>query len=454
MNKIKKIFRSSQISYVLLFFVMLMITLPKSINFRDDAFFGDFSNMTGQARLLYFLNYRYMTWTSRIFIEAALSLFARDFHLLWKILDSLVYVILAISIKKVFTSKENANNKYIDYGIVLFVVLFPQTLMYSAGWIATSLNYLWPVTFGIVALIPIRKYFDKEKISWIEYLIYIVAMVFAANQEQVCLILLTVYIIFSVYFIVKKEKCIFCLVMLFISILSIVNLFVCPGNSVRSAQSIWMCFIDYNMYNIIDKSITSIIQLMRYYMFYFCWLYIIFSAIICVSIYKKYEDILYRVISIIPLIMGVAFTIFSNIFRVISINFVETFSVIDKNEIYINFENFDTILTYIPLLITILTVGCIVISIYLLFKDDMKKLIIASLVLGAGICSKLVMGFLITMFESGDRTWFILLITTLILNILLLEKVDEKQKKQIVNMLAVIAIPIIINNICLVLSIK
>ena len=79
------------------------------------------------------------------------------------------------------------------------ILIYPIVLMNGAGWAATTINYMWPLATGLFALIPIRKIWDEEKIKFWQYPLYIIAMIFATNQEQVCAILLGTYLLFTVF---------------------------------------------------------------------------------------------------------------------------------------------------------------------------------------------------------------------------------------------------------------
>ena len=78
--------------------------------------------------------------------------------------------------------------------------------MNSAGWAATTVNYMWPLATCLYALIPIRKIWDGEKIKFWEYPLYIIATLFSANQEQACCILVGTYILFTIFMIIKNKK--------------------------------------------------------------------------------------------------------------------------------------------------------------------------------------------------------------------------------------------------------
>lgn len=92
---------------------------------NDDSWFA---TQLDDYNLIDFLTYRYQRWTSRLSIEAVL-------------------VILALSL-----------------------FLLPINQLCSAGWISTTINYLWVITIGIYTLIPLCKWLKEQKIHIYEYI--------------------------------------------------------------------------------------------------------------------------------------------------------------------------------------------------------------------------------------------------------------------------------------------
>ena len=72
----------------------------------------------------------------------------------------------------------------------------------SAGWIATTTNYLWPFTAGLLAFYMLDKYFfdnkenNKKKLY---YMLYISLVVYTVSNEIFALLYLASIIIYAVY---------------------------------------------------------------------------------------------------------------------------------------------------------------------------------------------------------------------------------------------------------------
>ena len=127
----------------------------------DDTVFLAYSQEEGFS-LLPWLAERYMTWSSRTAIEAVLMVMVNLPAVVWRIADSFVVVIGAAALTRLLEKREY--REYYSFFISLMFLALPYSYMSLAGWIATSMNYMWPLAFGLVAVYPIRKSIDGGKI--------------------------------------------------------------------------------------------------------------------------------------------------------------------------------------------------------------------------------------------------------------------------------------------------
>ena len=236
----------------LVFSVFLLKHAMIDLNLGDDLVFRPFFTEMG---LFEFVKLRYMTWSSRILIECVLVCLLQFSDIIWKILDSLVFVLAFYSIIKLL----NAQNKISICVITFFLmVTFPFDYFGSAGWGATTLNYSWPLAFGLYSLCKLKDFtLNKYDMNFL----WILALIFAANQEQMCSILFGFSIISFIYMYFKKKKFnIRYFVYLVIVILSLISHIICPGNAVRLAQEItswYPTFCDLSIFTKISLGVLS-----------------------------------------------------------------------------------------------------------------------------------------------------------------------------------------------------
>ena len=311
MEKIKKIFNRKTYPFIILFLAMCIITLIKPLDFGDDVAFANVlvkgtEQYSGTSNIFEYLGIRYNTWTSRVIIEFFLVLFTYKLPLLWKLIDPFIYLLIAYSIKRVFLKDKDEKLSWILVFLILMITI-PVTK--EAGSIATALNYIWPIAFGLTSLIPIRKAIDSEKVRWYEYLIYIPMTIFAVNAELVGACVLTTYVIFTIYLAIKKKIKPIIAVLLIVSIITMIFTFTCPGNKIRTERVIESKFNEFENLTFVDKFVIGLLTEMDQYIMIFSPFYFIFTLIMMITVFKKHDNVLLKGISAFPFVLGIMFTI-------------------------------------------------------------------------------------------------------------------------------------------------
>jgi hypothetical protein len=457
-DKFKKIINSKTVPFIILFLVMLCVNIFKSTVTNDDVWFASITKGTinpSITSMTEYMKWRYNTWSSRLLIEFFLIEFSMNFAILWKVFDAASFAVLAYGIYRVFVSKTAKQNSVIKWLIVFFVIFIPQELLSSAGWIATSLNYTWVVALGMISLIPIRKVLDEENFKWFEIIIYILSIIYATNSEQMCLVLFTVYLIFTIYFIVKKKINPIVVVLFLITICSLIYILTCPGNSARTDVEIEVYFKDFANLTFIQKLEISATSTMQYYIYNFNMIYVIFTLILMITIYQKYKNnLLFKAIAVVPFLFGISFNVASNITQSLFPNTYNLIANLDFNSsYYITSENANILKSYLPLLISCANLVLLFVTVCLAFGKS-KKTIIAVLCIGAGMCTRILMGFMPSVFVSGNRTQLIFLISMIIISVLLLEDKKEENLKKYINILLPFIIFTLINDVVLSIEIR
>ena len=196
-----------------------------------------------------------------------------------------------------------------------------------------------------------------------------------------------------------------------------------------------MHFVDYKMLNIVDKIAIGIGALLQEYIIRFHPIYVAFTILLAIPIFKKHTSILYRAIAVFPIFMGIAFniggTVCSSVFerlRTAFLIFQEEYAVL------IHFGNFDQIITYVPFFMSLVNIGCLILAVYIAFGNTRKSML-AFLTISAGLCSKFIMGFVVTVFVSGVRAQFLMIISMIIVSVLLLDGKKEKYLRNISTVL-------------------
>ena len=279
--------------------------------------------------------------------------------------------------------------------------------MCEAGIAATTLNYLWPLSFMLFSFIPYKKIYYNEKINKKSLPFYIIAIIYSCNQEQCVCIILAVSFIFFLYSIKNNKAKWYSILLLLISLLSLIIIINCPGNSIRAISEMSVWYPDYINANFLDKIILSVISTSSIIISYF-FVIDILSYILFILVMKKVKKI-------IPKILG-----FSQLVLFICLSLLRIYSVIFRKKIII-FDYY----TNVGHIININTIFTFIIS--------LSVIIIITLLIGYG--TRLMMGFSPTIFASRNRTAIFLYFSLILIIIYFFNKYKElfgnKEKKLI-----------------------
>ncbi len=422
-EKISKVLKNGRSAIIALFLLELFLTFFVTPNKYDDKTFLE--SVTGTSIISY-VKPRYYTWTSRFLIEYVLCGVLKISKYLWILIESFMVALAGYSISKIFV-KDNKNENNIM--LIFMILAYPITIMNSAGWAATTVNYMWPLATCLFALVPIRKIWDNEKIRFFEYPLYTLALIFAGNQEQTCAILCGTYILFTILMIIKNKKVHpYMIIQTILIIASIVFILTCPGNYVRNEQEIQELFKDFRTLTILDKISLGFTTAMGVIINQSSMVYLILTLIIAVYIFSNYKEKLYRVIALIPFLSICLLGIGKNVISAF-LPFISSFrNLIVGEQMMLNASNINNLLSVFPLIFAFINFICIALSILLIFKNLKNN--IAILVFLVGLASKIIIGFSPTVFSSNSRTMIFFDFSMIIISILIWQQLIKKSDKR------------------------
>ena len=435
-DKVSKIIKS-KFFFLLIFFVLILF-VHQFFEFSNDdiSFFGKALN---DYSLFEYIKLRYNTWTSRILIESVLINISRNIHL-WRIANSLVICLLVYSIEKLFIGTGKIKNLFL---VSLLFLLYPYYQMAEAGFAATTINYLWPLTFLLFSFLPLRDMYDQKDINKKMLPLYLMALIFACNQEQTVCVALIVSIISLIYCIKKNKNKLYSLLMMIIALFSLGFILSCPGNDIRNTIEITNCYPDYINADWLDKTYLGIVSTCSILIsnFSIIWL---FSFTILGAIILEKSKISIKLLGWLQFIIITIISIFRIyvIFKCDNILDAYTYGIFWYHTEVGNVFNF----SLTNLLVLGLCLGMVLIYIILLchlFKEK-ANFIILILLIGCG--TRLIMGFSPTIFESGSRTTIVLYFSLLVIILFLWIKYKKICPKWIEKLFYILLIIFIIIN--------
>ena len=420
MNIIRQLFNNSKLASLivtyLLMFALFFIAHINLVYYGDDYVFRDLLEENG---FIGTLSLRWETWSSRLIIESILLLVTQNIWI-WKILNSIMLVILVHALSRLSFINITVGNLIFTF---LLVHLYPFIDMYSAGWMATTVNYLWPLTLMTVAFIPLRELIaENSTIKKKPLFICTICAIIAANHEQAAFIMLLVgFLSFGYIRLIKKTKSFYPLVLGTIAFISVLIISICPGNQIRTTTAIINCSPNWPHWNLIDKMFiaiqtTSAIILNNTYI-----LLIALSLFFAIGLYRKklsFDSILlfsfYAVLIATRFICNVKGTIIKPLFS------------FQPNETNLYFPVVSSILLFLLHFTALFSFPYLV---WRIIGNDSLPIVVLLLI---GIASRLLVGFSPTFLASGNRTmifyYFSLLYTIIYFTILIIEHKDSIYK--------------------------
>ena len=362
-----------------------------------------FRNQLDTYSLKDYLTIRYHVWSSRIVIEAVLVYVSR--HLvLWKVLDILAWMLFVILLAAAIPGEKRER---INWLVVSLVLIYPLKDLDTAGWIATTTNYIWPLALGMFALTGVSFVLQEKKVPLPLFLLSLPAMLYAANAEQMCAVICGICFIGILYciFFAKRNVSTWwqLIVWLLFGVAQLVFILRCPGNSVRTTEEIRQCMPNYKNYNLIDKAQLGFVDTVHHMISSENLLFLMFAVILMILVFLKTKELLFRLAGVLPVMWTVLLTFFGDAFER---NFVKLSSLFNLNDI-VNGSNYQLAYSYLPLLAYALVLLCVLVSVSMISTSWTEFLGYVCL-LGIGFASRVIMGFTPTIFVSQERTFLYL----------------------------------------------
>ena len=410
---------SENLPFILLFLFMGFIHIFISPTWGDDLLFRSITEGNGWS-LIDFLYLRYGTWTSRILIESVL--FSIIGHIkLWKLLDALFFSLIPFFVSRILKC-----NKRTNYIICLFALIFPFSVFGEAGWMATSINYLWPLCMFLFAAFVLSKYYRSDgHINVVWMILAALAMLFSSNAEQCAVLGFVALCLMMLQLLIGKKRrlLIFPAIILLINIISLIFIYTCPGNSQRVAVEIDNYFPNFDSLGFIDKVLNGAVNSFRLIITMGDFFTITLLVTLLVLVYRTRKNNYEVIFPLIPLFLKISYLgnavlndnsifsgsdysgmtehFFSRIFP--SINAVQ-----DKSDMSGSF--------WIIFVYYIIIVVCILISIYFIWRDDKLRSIFYMIAMLTGFGLVAILGFSPTIYASGFRiTMYFLFIFAFVL---------------------------------------
>lgn len=296
------------------------------------------------------------------------------------------------------------------------MALFPFVELSTAGYIATTVIYLWPISLLCLGLTCPKHH----QIIW--QILAGLCFLLALNNEQLCL-LTTIYLAYDLILHHHKIKQLMALLIPWL--FNFCLFFFAPGNQVRKISEAKRWLPAFSHYSIIDKLDLGAITTIQHYLFSLSPLIIVTSIVLLTINHQKHPIIAWLPITTITLTSQIATLATTPLHFVATIN-----PTIGKT----------VIITYLLGFVWLTS------SLILIHNRDLNMLLIA------GLISRIALGFSPTIYASSTRNFIFCDAIIIYILITLIKKhlIDNQNTVILLSLFATINIGLnvsIVNNI-------
>lgn len=376
-------------------------------NYGDDLIFSQALNQTG---LISFLQKRYMTWSSRLLLETALVLVLRQPLIIWATLDIGMVLVLFSGLRELLAPEKQMKDSLF---LALLICVYPFFHMGSAGWVTTTVIYLWPLSLAVYAISGMARRLRGVRVQWYRYILYGMSAIFSCNNELIAVMVLAAAIAGFIYAVQIRKLYAIPVSGGVISLAGLLFALITPGNAVRMAKETITWMPDFPTFSLWDKLRIGTVSTLEHFLSIPNAVLFLFLFIIVIHAFRESRSLYKRVVGALPLLMQTAYGIY---FMAEKLLITREFNY-SIPEIW-PADVSDMVFQGILIASFVVMILCIAFSLAWIIEDK-KALFLYLFALGAGLATRLSLSFSPTVLASGTRTYmyvyFVLLALTFLL---------------------------------------
>ena len=396
--KLKK-FTPFLVCFIIIAVMLCLLYTDTSVG--DDNFF---KTRSGQSFTEFIKNRA----NARIAVDSILTIILQFPQWVWGITTAFLFASIGYTIPRIFISKSQSDSVPIYWAVSLLLLMYNFTNMNEAGWFSTTVNYIWPLAFALISLIPIRTAIDGKKENLALLPIFIIAVIIGCGQEQMAAVVGCFYIIFAVYLYKNKKLTKTVIILAAISLFCLLFMLLGSNNKDRLAAEAGLWFPDFASLSLLDKCYLGFTLTGMDLILTENPLVTAFVILFPVLIYKTDCKKWVKGVSLIPLILECI----NNIFYDYAWRICPKLEVIVPQLRYSSTFGRTLEEAAAPdysatvLLLSAIYFLSILICAFMAFKD--KRRFICLLLVLAGFASRFIIGFSPSVYGAGYRTYLAL----------------------------------------------
>jgi hypothetical protein len=274
--------------------------------------------------------------------------------------------------------------------------------MGSAGWVTTTVNYLWPLSLSVYAILGMVRSLKLEHIPWYCYILYAFAGIYGCNNELVAVMVLAACMAGLLYAFKEKRPVYFPLAGLLFAIGGILFALSAPGNNMRLHAEILKWMPDFPKLSFFGKLRIGFLSTFEHFVSIPNTILFLLNLLICSHVFLLSRDWMKRKIGLMPICIQVVFSTYFFLEKVI----VTKDFRYSSPELWP--ESAGAIFFQVLLAIAFLAmIICLTMSLYWTIENRLMFFLLL-LTLGTGLATRLSLSFSPTVLVSGSRTYLFL----------------------------------------------
>lgn len=353
--------------------------------FGDDA--NLFKGVLDNCTISEYLNMRYHEWSSRLLIEVVLVQMIK-YPIIWKFADTAIMVAIVVMMSKLIDD----DHKYI-WATSAWIFIYPFLDMATAGWISTTLNYIWPMGGMLYLCLLLKKVMQGKQLKVYEYIVAAFTAMFSCNHEQVAAVVLALFLGFGIFNYMKTKRIsVYVLEIIFLDIVSLIFILTCPGNSARMLEVGGTGFQEYSFVKKLELGMLNIERIFMAVPNFFLLTFVVFLTFLVWKLRKNLKSLL----AILPII-----------FILIGYWILNRYIPTCKKIFVIPERSFDieefSSSTLWMLFMLLFMIGSILVSVFQILDGNVKQFLQVTFILATGFGSSVMLGLSPSVFDSDTR---------------------------------------------------
>lgn len=403
--------------FLVLFIVAFIAHLLFPLSWGDDAIFAARVDKMGFGQ--------FINGSARPLTDSLTYVFSR-WPFMWRLLNPTILTVFAL----VLSCLLSCENKKLQNIIICCAVIFPSIIVVDAGFIATTVNYLWSATFGFLCLLPLKSVCEGKRVSWYWGLLCAPLLFYATNMQQMSVLLTVIFFFGLLYLAVFKHKFNFCVSFEFaVTVLGMLlsyylNMFGSNNRMERETGRYFPNFAELNIFEKAELGFSSTFFSLTMNAHFALAAFLIFSGFLAFLVFKKNTKTYSKIISAFPFVFSLVFGILSLIPE----------DMIPWLRLFIgNLKNYKmTKAVYsfnpVPDILFIIISSCVIYAIFVLINNR-RLFVICTVILALGLMTRVLMGFSPTVWASGHRTFFLFFVAFIAVSIIVISENEQLFQK-------------------------